>query len=61
MGDKTPTPRLWASPRNLMGSGGRSGIRSVIIRQVNLPYHTNNKCIPSISIDNLTSLVGKKP
>ena len=59
-GTKTPAPRLWASPRPLMGHNERPGIGLVSIRQINSPYHTNlSKSIPSSSVDNQIPLAGK--
>ena len=59
-GTKTPAPRLWASPRPLLGQSGRPGIRLVRIRQINSPYHTNfSKSIPSIIVDTQIPLAGK--
>ena len=57
---KTPAPRLWASPKPLLGYSGRPGIGLVRIREINLPYQTNvSKSIPSSSADTQIPLAGK--
>ena len=58
-GDKNIDTRLWPSPWPLVGSSGRNGIVLARIRQLNFPYHTNNKSIPISSIDTLNPLAGK--
>ena len=60
MGTKKTAPRLWASPKTLLGYSGRPGIGLVKIRQINSTYHTNfSKSIPSTSVESQIPLAGK--
>ena len=58
--DKTPAPRLWASPWPFMGYSERHGIGLISIHQISSPYHTNlSKSIPSSSVYTIIPLAGK--
>ena len=55
--NKTPAPRLWASPRTFMGYNGRPRIGLVRIRKINSLYHTNiNKSINISSVYTVITL-----
>ena len=55
VGGTSLIPKLWASTRPPLGSGGSPGIVLVSIRQVKSPYYTKPKPVNS-SVDTQNSL-----